>query len=182
MKIVKNIRVWLLLGIFSVTLAMLFGGQALTLKLRVNDPLKHDIYAIKGVRMYRAVQDKDGVKVNLKLAQVKDLQQVLDQVQRKLEYYFNKPVQAIEIEDHSDQRLREARYQLSFNLEEAVVAGHYIQLKEALNLDTRVHSRLYFSPGFIYIQLEDGHYYHYEAYPRQVNVNETGTANGGGTV
>jgi hypothetical protein len=166
MKFTKNIQAWLILAAFAVTLALLFGGQALTLKLRVNDPLKHEINTLKGVRKFTVSQDKEGVKVGLQLDRVADLQQILNKVQQKVESSYNKPVQSIRITDHSNQRLREVRYRLSFDLEEAVVTGHYIQLKQSLDAYPQVKSRIYFSPDFIYIQLEDGRYYHYEAFPR----------------
>jgi hypothetical protein len=168
MKFNKNIQAWLILAAFIITLAVLFGGQALTMKLRVNDPLKQDIYAIKGVRKFTVTQDKEGVKVELQLSQVTDLQQALDTVQQKVKSYYNKPVRAMTIADHSNRRLKEIRYRLSFDLEEAVVTGHYIQLKESLDVYPQIKSRIYFSPDFIYIQLEDGLYYHYEAFPRQI--------------
>lgn len=170
MKFNKNIQAWLIFAAFIVTLGLLFGGQALALKLRVNDPLKHEVYAIKGVRKFAVTQDKEGIKVELKLARVADLQQVLDKVRQKVKSFYNKPVQAMVIANHSGPRLKEVRYRLSFDLEEAVVTGHYIQLKQSLDAYPQIKSRIYFSPDFIYIQLEDGPYYHYEAFPRQVNA------------
>lgn len=180
MKFNKNIQAWLIFAAFIITLALLFGGQALTLKLRVNDPLKQDIYAIKGVQKFTVTQDKEGVKVDLKLARVADLQKVLDKVQQNVKSSYNKPVQAITIIDHSNQRLKEVRYRLSFDLEEAVVTGHYIQLKQSLDAYPQIKSRIYFSPDFIYIQLEDGLDYHYEAFPRRINT--TGKMMGGDLV
>lgn len=167
MKFNKNIQAWLIFAAFIVTLALLFGGQALTQKLRVNDPLNHEIYATKGVQKFKVIQDKEGLTVELKLARVADLQQVLDKVKQKVESSYNKPVRTIAIKDHSNLRLKEVRYRLSFELEEAVVTGHYIQLKQSLDAYPEVKSRIYFSPDFIYIQLEDGQFYHYEAFPRR---------------
>lgn len=170
MKFNKNIQAWLIFAAFVFTLAVLFGGQALALKLRVNDPLKHDIYAIKGVQKFTVTQEKEGVKVELKLSRVNDLQQVLDKVHQKVKSYYNKPVRTMAIADHSNHRLKEARYRLSFDLEEAVVTGHYTQLKQSLDAYPQIKSRIYFSPDFIYIQLEEDQYYHYEAFSRRTNT------------
>lgn len=167
MKLNKNMQAWLIFAAFTVTLALLFGGQALTQKLRVNDPLKHEINAIKGVHKFNLIQDKEGLTVELKLARVADLQQVLDKVKQKVESSHNKPVRKMAINNHSNLRLKEIRYRLSFDLEEAVVTGRYIQLRQSLDAYPEIKSRIYFSPDFIYIQLEDGQYYHYEAFPRQ---------------
>lgn len=168
MKFNKNMQAWLIFAAFVVTLALLFGGQALTLKLRVNDPLKQEVYAIKGVRKFTVKQDKEGLRVELKLSRIADLQQVLDKVKQKVESSYNKPIRAITIKDHSNLRLKEIRYRLSFDLEEAVVTGHYIQLRQSLDAYPEIQSRIYFSPDFIYIQLEDGGFYHYEAFPRRI--------------
>lgn len=167
MKFNKNIQAWLIFAAFIVTLALLFGGQAVTQKFRVNDPLKHEIYATKGVRKFKVIPDKEGLAVELKLARVADLQQVLNKVKQKVESSYNKPVRTMAINDHSNLRLKEVRYRLSFDLEEAVVTGHYIQLRQSLDAYPEIKSRIYFSPDFIYIQLEDGQYYHYEAFPRR---------------
>ena len=167
MKFNKNIQAWLIFAAFIVTLALLFGGQALTQKLRVNDPLKHKIYAIKGMRKFKVIPDKDALTVELGLSRVADLQQVLDKVKQKVESSYNKPVRKITISGHSNLRLKEVRYRLSFELEEAVITGHYIQLRQSLDAYPQIKSRIYFSPDFIYIQLEDGKFYHYEAFPRQ---------------
>jgi uncharacterized FlaG/YvyC family protein len=169
MKSIKNMQIWLIFLAFIVTLAVLFGGQALTVRMQVDNPFKHDIYAIQGVKKFKMIQDKEGIKVQLQLNRVANLQQVLDPIQQKVKFYYHKPIQEIQITDHSNHRLQEIRYQLSFNLEEAVVSGHYVQLRAALESYPQIKSRVYFSRDYIYIQLEDGSYYHYEAFPRQVN-------------
>lgn len=171
MKPYQNIKPWLIAVALVITIIVLFGGQALTVKFRVDNPLKHDIFAIKGVKEFDVTQDKAGVKVHLKLSPVTNLQQVLDPIQQKVEFYYHKPISQINIGDHSNSILAEMRYQLSFNLEEAVVTGHYMQLRSALELYPQVKSRIYFSPGFIYIQMDQGRYYHYEAFPRQMNIS-----------
>ncbi len=169
MKPIKNIQIWLILAAFIVTLAVLFGGQALTARFQVDNPLKHDIYAIKGVQKFEVIQNKEEVRVELQLNRVANLQQVLDPLQQKVEFYYHKPLREIRIKDYSDDRLKEIRYQLSFYLEEAVVSGRYVQLKSALDSYPRIKSKVYFNRNYIFIQLEDGAYYHYEAFSRQTN-------------
>ncbi len=178
MKPIKNLQLWLIFFAFIVTLGILFGGQALTAKVRVDNPLKRDVYTIDGVKKFELLQDKEGIKVKLQLKKVENLQEVLDRVQQKVTLYYHKPVQEIQITDHSNQRLREVRYQLSFNLEEAVGSGRYVQLKAALESYSPIKSRVYFSRDYIYIQLEDGLNYHYEAFPRQLNGLNRAVAQG----
>jgi hypothetical protein len=169
MKPIKNIQIWLIFLAFVLTMVVLFGGQALTARLQVDKPFKHDIYAIKGVKKFEVTQDKEGVKVQLQLNRVINLQKVLDPIQQKVEFYYHKSLREIRIADHSNDRLEEIRYQLSFYLEEAVISGRYVQLKSALDSYPQIRSRVYFGRDYMFIQLEDGSYYHYEAFPRQVN-------------
>ena len=182
MKKISKLQIGLVLVAFLATAGLLFGGQALTTKIKVDNPLQHEIKSIKGVQTFSIVTVKDGLQVKLKLKQVQDLQQVLELVKQKVQFYHEKPVTSILIEDHSDQRLREVRYQLSFYLEEAVASGHYIPLKQALDSYQGVLARVYFSQDQIYIQLEEGKHYLYEVLPKQMSGIKPNEMTGGGSV
>lgn len=166
MKQLKNIQVWLVLLTFIITLIALFGGRSLSNRLQVTEPLRKEMAAIKAVKKFKVDPENDGVKVTLNLGKVANLQDILEQVEEKVEHFYNKPVKAIVLVDHSNLRLRQIRYQLAFNLEEARVSGRYVQLKSALDSYRGVKARVYFSRDYFFIQLEDGPYYHYEAVPR----------------
>lgn len=175
MKQLKNIQGWLVLLAFAITLTALFGGRALSNRLQVTEPLRKEMATIKAVKKYKVDLENDSVKVTLNLSRVANLQDVLEKVEEKVEHSYNKPVKAIVLVDHSNQRLRQVRYQLAFNLEEARVSGRYLQLKSALDSYQGVKAKVYFSRDYFFIQLEDGSYYHYEAVPRgQQTVQPTG--------
>ena len=167
---------------FLATMGVLFGGQALNSKFRVDDPLKHDAMAIRGVQQFKLIPDKDNVRVELKLGKVSNLESLLERINDKVLHYQGKPVTDFQIVSRSDSQLDQARYQLSFYLEEAAVSGRYIQLKEALDTMKGIDARVYLGQNFIYIQLEQGSHYFYQAVPRQArNLNIDNVTGGGST-
>ncbi len=176
MKRIKNLHIGLIVLAFLITVVCLFGGQALTTKYKVEDPLNREMHKIKAVQKFRIKQEQDGVTVSLKLQKVKNLQVLLDGIRQKVQTYYNLPVKAFQITDHRNNDLEEVKYQLSFYLEEAVNSGHYIQLKDALEANKKVEARVYFSSNYIYLQLEAGQNYLYEVIPnglQNVTVNNT---------
>jgi hypothetical protein len=167
-------------AVFLATVATLFGGQALNAKFRVDNPLQNKVKAIRGVERVQLAEAGNGIKVKLRLSRVADLQRVLEPVREIVERYRNQPVTAFEIEDRSNRALREARYQLSFYLEEAAVSGHYIELKEKLDSFDKVSARVYLGSKFVYVQLEQGGHYLYQAVPRPArSLAEPGGPGGG---
>ena len=132
MKQLKNMQAWLVLLAFIITLSALFGGRLLSNRLQVTEPLRKEMAAIKAVKKFKVDPENNGLKVTLNLGRVANLQDVLERVEEKVEHFYNKPVKTIVLVDHSNQRLRQVRYQLAFNLEEARVSGRYLQLKSAL--------------------------------------------------
>ena len=166
MKYIKELKYWLVLLAFLVTIGVLFGGQKLADKLRVDQPLKREILAIKGIKDFRVEPQKDGLRVDLQMKAVPNLQTVLDLVAQRVKFYYDKPVLAFKIKDHPNNRLEAARYRLSFYLEEAIASGHYIQLEAALHNYRDLKTKVYLSQDFIYLQYEDGASYLYQALPR----------------
>lgn len=166
MKYIKNLQIWLVLLAFLITLGILFGGQTLTTKLRVDDPLKRDIAAIKSVSDFKTEETKNGLTVHLRLRKVADLDDVMEQIKQKVQQFQDKPVVDFQIQDHPNPLLKQLKYQLSFYLEEANTTGRYTQLKNALDSFHGVTARVYLEKDFIYIQLEDGNFYLYQAVPR----------------
>ncbi|MCL6590198.1 MAG: hypothetical protein K6U80_09625 [Firmicutes bacterium] len=166
MKPLKDIKIWLVAMVFVGTVGILFGVQSLTTKLKVTDPLEKKIMRIPAVKKFNLKETQAGLSIDLELKKVPNLQTVLDRVQQEVQTYYRQPVASIRITGHTNGRLEEFRYQLAFNLEEALVLGRYLQLRRALEEAPGIKARIYFSRRFIYLQLEDGEYYHYEAYAR----------------
>jgi hypothetical protein len=181
MKPVKNMRAWVIALAFVITLTAFFSGQVISKKFKTTDPLKREFSKIKSIESFSINQADNGVNVNLKLGKVNNLRTILDKVQERVKFYYNKPVKSFTITNHANKRLEEVRYQLSFNLEEAVYTGRYLQLKDTLNSYRGLKVKVYFSPSFIYLQLEDGQNYYYEAYGRPVALVRDNTRLGGDT-
>ena len=181
MKFIKNLQTWLILLAFLITLGILFGGETLATKYRINDPLKKEVGAISGVGGFKLEQAKNGVVIDLKLRKVDDLQDVLDQVKQKVQSFQDKPVLGFQIQDHPNHLWKLSHYQLSFYLEEAAVSGRYIQLKNALDSFRGITARAYLSHDFIYLQMEDGGHYLYQAIPRTAPPDPTNNNGGGET-
>ncbi len=172
MKQIKNLQMGLIVLAFLVTLGLLFGGQVLTAKLKVENPLQRDMHQMKAIRDYKVKEDKDGLIVTVKLQKVDDLQKVLDYVKQKVASYYNQPIKNFKIIDRRNHELESLRYQLSFYLEEAVVSGHYIQLKTALESCPGVKAKAYFSQSSMYLQLEKGQNYLYEVLPNHLQQDK----------
>lgn len=177
MKLIKNIQAWLVCLTFTITVGLLFGGQALFASVKVNNPVKRELSAMKEVKDYSVKPVQEGLKVELKLAQTGNLQAVLDQVKQSIELYHHKPVLEMTITDRPNQRLTHLQYQLSFYIEEARATGEYVKLKAALDglTDDKTIAKVYLSDSYLYLQLEDGSHYIYQAIPRnatQVGINQ----------
>ncbi|HEY8463316.1 MAG TPA: hypothetical protein VIM29_04720 [Bacillota bacterium] len=169
MKITKSIQGWLVVVAFITTVAVLFGGQTINAKLRVENPLKQKLKTVKEVTDFAVEPAGNGLKVKLKLKQSQNLQTVLNTVKREVEFYHQKPVTEIWISDQPNSHLEQVKYQLSFYLEEALASGHFIKLKSALdsfNQNQGINAKVYLDQDFIYLQLEAGVNYLYQAIPR----------------
>ncbi|MGD9155396.1 MAG: hypothetical protein PVG90_07835, partial [Bacillota bacterium] len=132
MKVAKNNKIWAVAAAFLVTVGLLCGGQALNAKVRVENPLRQRLKAIKTVTDFAVKPVGAGLRLNLQLKQSPDLQQILNTTINEVEYYYKKPVTEMVIGSRSNARLEQIRYQLSFHLEEALVSGRFIQLKTAV--------------------------------------------------
>jgi hypothetical protein len=168
MKITKNIQGWWVAAAFLATVVLLFGGQAINAKLRVENPLNQHLKAMKTVTGFKVKPVGDGLQLDLKLKQNRNLPQVLNTAIKEVEFYYKKPVTELVIGSHSNPQLEQMRYQLSFNLEEALVSGRYVQLKTAFEAYNRpgTLAKVYLERRFIYLQLETGKDYLYQATPR----------------
>ncbi len=181
-KKIKDLRLWLVILAFLVTIGVLFGGQRLTAKYRAEDPTRRAVENIKAVRHFEVKKVSDGLTVELKLDKVGNLEIILDSIKQKVESYYNLPVRNFIINGRTDQKLQQTRYNLSFYLEEALESGRYIQLKEALDGYQPVKARVYLGIDFIYIQLENENHYLYEAIPRESKIVSTTNNQGGDSV
>ncbi len=178
----KDLQLWLILLAFLGTVTVLFGGQKLTAKFRAENPTRRAMGAIKAVRDFEVKQIPDGLMVELKLDKVGNLETVLDLVKQKVESNYGQPVRSFRIIGRSDRKLQQVRYNLSFYLEEALVSGRYIQLKQALDGYQPVNARVYLGTDFIYIQLENDTHYLYEAIPRESKIVSINKNQGGDSV
>lgn len=181
-KKLNDLRLWLVLLAFVSTVGVLFGGQKLVAKYRAEDPTRRAVEAIKEVRDFEVKQVADGLTVELKLDKVGNLESLLDEIKQKVETYYHQPVRNFKLTGRPDQKLQQLRYDISFYLEEALVSGRYIQLKEALDGYQSVKARVYLGTDFIYLQLENGDHYHYEAIPRGAKVVSSNNNQGGDSV
>ncbi|HOJ76725.1 MAG TPA: hypothetical protein PLZ08_10205 [Bacillota bacterium] len=172
MKLTKNFQIWLVVISFILTTGVLFGGQALATKLQVKNPLDQEMAKLNAVEKYTVEAEGDGLRVNLSLKQTKDLNLVMQQVQKNIETFHKKPVRSFNIVARSNPKLEEIRYQLSFYLEEALASGQYIQLMNALeSYQPSITAKVFLNADFVYLQLEDGNNYLYQAIPRnKVNI------------
>jgi hypothetical protein len=169
MKITKNIQGGLVAVAFLATLALLFGGRTLTTKFRVENPLSQHLKTVKVVKSFKVEPVGDGLQLDVALKQNPNLQTTLEAIVKEVEFYHKKAVTAIVIADRANPRLEQIRYQLSFYLEEALASGHFIQLKKALDAcgaQNGITAKVYLAPKFIYLQLETGTAYLYQAIPR----------------
>lgn len=185
MKLFKNLRTWMVIAAFIITIALLFGGQALNTKLKVTGPLQTELSSKRQIQHFTVRPVEDGVRVELTLGQTADLKELLDFVKMKVELYHQKPVTSFVIKSNPNQHLEKIRYDLSFYLEEAVASGHYIQLKSALdNLKGNgLSSKVYLTDDYVYLQLEEGSHYLYQAVPRTSRlVTLNNTVSGGGSI
>jgi len=180
MKMDKNLQAGLIVIAFILTVAILFAGKALTTKLKVDQPLAKEVKKIKVVEKFKVETVQNGITVNLKLRKVADLQVVLDEVKQKVQAYEHKPVREFEIISNPNQALKDIQYQLIFYLEEAAVSGRYTQLLKALDSFDGVSAKVYLSTDYVYIQLEKGSNYLYQAIPRIVKVTQNQNAVMGG--
>ncbi len=178
----KDLRLWLVLLAFLGTVGILFGGQRLVAKYRAENPTRRAIGAIKAVHNFEVKQISDGLTVELKLDKVGNLESLLDGIKQKVEAHYNRPVRNFKITGQPDQKLQQLRYDISFYLEEALVSGRYIQLKEALEGYRPVKARVYLGIDFIYLQLENDNHYLYEAIPRGSKVVSTNNNQRGDSV
>lgn len=168
MKFMKDLRIWLILAVFVSVACILFGGQALTAKIRVDNPLQKALLARVEVENFKIVSKSNGLQLELALKKTENLQMTLEFIKEQVELYHKKPLTEFLISGKSNPRLEELRYALSFYLEEAVASGRYTQLKAALDKyeEDGLMAKVYFAARFIYIQLEDGDHYFYQAIPR----------------
>lgn len=169
MKFTKNIQIWVIVASFGITIALLFGGQTLNAKIRVANPLKQKIQNVKAVQSFAVEPQNDALQLRLKLRQNSNLQAVVNQVKREVEFYHQKPVREIRISGNPNAQLEQVKYQLSFFLEEALATGGYIQLKtklDSLEHNQGIKAKVYLDSDFIYLQLDAGKHYLYQAVAR----------------
>lgn len=171
MRFIKDLRIWLILAVFLSAAFILFGGQALTARIKVENPLQKELLSRVEVENFEITSKQDGLNVELEMKQTANLQMLLEFIKEQIEFYHKKPITQFTISGKSNSRLEEIRYELSFYLEEALASGNYTQLKAALDdyQQTGLVARVYLSNQFIYLQLEEGEHYLYQAVPRSLS-------------
>lgn len=179
MKLGKNLQIGLILVAFLATVAILFSGRALATKFQVDQPLAKELKQIKAVEQFKLTNEANGISVYLKVKQVKNLQEVLDEVKQKVERYEHKTVSDIKLACNPDQTLKDIQYQLIFYLEEATVSGRYTQLLKALDTFDGVTAKVYLTNEYIYLQLDNGANYLYQAIPRTAKLLPQSAVSGG---
>ena len=179
----RQFHLGLALIVAVAVLAALLGGQGLAKTLRVDRPLSSELRAIDGVRQYTLGNVAEGLRLDLTLGRVPDLEQTMVKILASIAERRREPVAEIEIRDRR-QGLTGVYYDLRFSLEEALATGRYSTLRGDLEeLASRHHldrARIYLGQRFIYVQLEKGSAHLYQALPRP--ANEQRIANEGGGV
>ncbi len=178
----RNLRVGLVIIVFVISLAALLGGRGLAESIRLTRPLARGIESIKGIRGYALQRNEDGIHLSLDMERVGDLESAITRAVTLVEGEYKEPVREIRIQDQR-RGLDDAYYDLRFSLEEAAATGRYTRLQgdlarlsAAARLDK---ARVYLSRNFIYVQLEKGSSYLYEALPRPLAVGAVSAAGGG---
>ncbi len=165
-----------------VALAVLLGGQGLAKTMRVDRPLARELSSIDGVRRYALEDGAEGIRLELTLGRVPDLEQTIAKVLAAVGERRREPVAEIAIRDQR-QGLNGVYYDLRFSLEEALATGRYTALRGDLDrLASRYRldrARIYLGRQFIYVQLEKGPAYLYQALPRPWFEQQTQSAGGG---
>ncbi len=169
MKPLENTTKGLIIAIaFAITLAVLWLGQDLIYKWQVKEPLQKDFFEVKEVQKIKVVPGvNEGVLVLLELKRVKNLQNILELVERRVAERHQKTVMGFRIQSNPNALLEEARYQLSFYWEEALARGRFIQLKKVLAEFEAVQAKIYLGEKYLYLQLEDQKHFLYQAIPRK---------------
>lgn len=178
----RQFHLGLALIVAAIILTVLLGGQGLAKTLRVNRPLSRELRAIDGVHQYTLGSSPEGIRLDLTLGRVPDLEQTMVKVLASIAERRREPVAEVQIRDHR-QGLTGVYYDLRFSLEEALATGRYSALRGDLDrLASRYHLdrvRIYLGQRFIYVQLEKGPAYLYQALPRPVNDRRIADEGGG---
>ena len=155
--------------VFAVALALLLAGQGLTRYLGFQRPLAREIEAMAEVEDFAVRETPEGLAVELSLARVPDLERTAEKVLAAVAAHSRRPVAALIFRDRRE-GLTGAYYELRFTLEEAMATGRYGELRTELARRAQAHeltrARVYLGRRFLYVQLEKGGAYLYEALPR----------------
>lgn len=165
----RQFRPGLALLAFIIILAVLLAGQTLARNLRVDRPLAREIKALPGVARYEIEEGRDGLVLRLTMNRVPNLEDAAAKILAAVEKRHDLPVTSVEIADRRGD-LASAYYELRFSLEEARTTGRYSILGAALADLAARHgldcARVYPGSRFLFVQLEKGRAFLYEALPR----------------
>ncbi|NLG84764.1 MAG: hypothetical protein GX493_09225 [Firmicutes bacterium] len=171
----RNLEPWLGLRlgpvfvVFALALAVLLAGQSLLRYLGFRRPLTRELSAIRGIKGFSLRETPDGLTVEVTIDRVDDLEATAEEVLSVVSARARRPVAALVFRDRRE-GLGEAYYELRFTLEEAVATGGYGKLRPELARLAEKYgltkARVYPGRDFLYVQLERGGAYLYEALPR----------------
>ncbi|NLW59883.1 MAG: hypothetical protein GX073_06020 [Firmicutes bacterium] len=172
------------MGVFSLTAGLLFGGGFLYEKIFQRNPLEKWIRSNPAVNAFQLQEQGEGVSLELKLnpERVDNLQTLLEPFLREVLARKGKAVTKVSIANEPSPALAEIYYKLSFALEEAKATGEYNTLYEVLQTlqaeAGEADFRVYLGADFLYVQLKQGKDAYFTVLPRHNGA--TGLAAGGG--
>ena len=179
-------RIMIVLVVFALTTGLLFSGRFLYEKFFQRHPLQKWVRTNAAITSYELKEEGKGLRLELELkaAQVENLQEVLEPFLREVLARKGQSVTEIVIANEFSPELAEVYYKLSFALEEAKLTGEYNTLYEVLqDLQRQAGAadfRIYLGTDFLYVQLKMDNENYFRVLPRNEGI-QSGLAVTGGT-
>jgi hypothetical protein len=143
-----------------ITLAMLFGGQALFNKYAMAKPMDKMFEHMDGIERVQITFDEPGDslgKIEIALTDVDNLQVLYVQILAGLDKYGGAKKYNIVLKDTRDAQLEDFYYQIHYFLEEARDNKNFAAMAEKIqkkSAESGIRSKIYVDAGYIYLQAE----------------------------
>lgn len=175
-------RVVIAVVAFLVTGGMLFGGYALTQKLKAG-PDNLSYWKARGITEFRLREQGNDLILEVKAGPVKNLRPVMEALLNQVEKGKGRPVTEIRFASAKTAALEDAYDSLSFALAEAQATGRYTLLPSAqksVGAAWGVQAKVEVGDEFLFISLNKGNHQLYRAIGRPAAVWAQQSPNGGG--
>lgn len=158
----------------GLTLVLLLAASYAWSRFSVENPLDQTLRAhqcVEGVRM----ESKEGVSVvTVALGEVDDLHETFEQVEAIVSSRMPPGSYRLEIEDTRTPELADLYHTVHFDIAEAIATGAFTRMSQ--NVEAKIasagpeRSRIWVSPGRIYLQIHHGDSYLYEVIERPLEA------------